>query len=83
MFIYLPFTYPRYAGSLFAANDFARSMFAAGAILYSRPMFINLGVAKGVTLLAGLCCGCVAGVFGIYFFGAALRKKSKFAVKEI
>ncbi|KAJ5233154.1 cycloheximide resistance protein [Penicillium chermesinum] len=37
MFIYLPFTYPRYAGSLFAANGFARSLLAAASILFSTP----------------------------------------------
>jgi len=78
MFVYLPFTYPKYAGSLFAANDFARSSFAAGSILYARPMFLKLGVGGGVSLLAGLCCVCILGVFGIYFLGAGLRKRSRF-----
>lgn len=80
MFIYLPFTYPRYAGSLFAANDFARSTFASGAILYARPMFLNLGIPGGVSLLAGLTVLCIFGIYGIYFFGARLRRRSKFAV---
>lgn len=79
MFIYLPFTYPKYAGSLFAANDFARSSFAAGAILYARPMFLKLGIAGGVSLLAGLTCVCVLGVYAIYYLGPSLRKRSKFA----
>ena len=82
LFIYLPFTYPNYAGSLFAANDFARSMFAAGSIQYARPMFINLGIAGGVSLLGGLTTCCIAGVFAIYIFGARLRKRSKFAVSS-
>lgn len=47
-------SYPQYAASLFAGNDFFRSLFAFGAVLFSRSMFINLGVAKGITLLAGL-----------------------------
>ncbi|EXJ90107.1 hypothetical protein A1O3_03176 [Capronia epimyces CBS 606.96] len=80
MFIYLPFTYPRYSGSLFAANGLARSAFAAGAILYARPMFDQLGVSGGVSLLGGLTVLCVFGIYGIYFFGANLRKRSKFAV---
>ncbi|PVH80451.1 MFS general substrate transporter [Cadophora sp. DSE1049] len=80
LFIYLPFTYPKYAGSLFAANDFARSMFAAGSIQYARPMFINLGIAGGVSPLGGLTTCCIAGVYGIYISGARLRKRSKFAV---
>jgi DHA1 family multidrug resistance protein-like MFS transporter len=80
MFIYLPFTYPQYAGSLFAANGFARAAFAAGAVLYARPMFDTLGVAGGVSLLGGLTAACVLGMYAIYFFGAALRRRSRFAV---
>ena len=79
MFIYLPFTYPNYSGSLFAANGFARSLLAGGAILFSRPMFRSLGVSGGVSLLAGFSVLCVFGIFGIYFFGASLRRRSKFA----
>jgi DHA1 family multidrug resistance protein-like MFS transporter len=80
MFIYLPFTYPRYTGSLFAANGFARSTFAAAAILFAEPMFSRLGVNGGVSLLGGLTVLCILGIYGIYFGGAILRKKSKFAV---
>jgi DHA1 family multidrug resistance protein-like MFS transporter len=54
IFVYIPLVYPRYAASLFAGNDFSRSAFAFGFILFSRFMFIDLGVDKGVTLLAGL-----------------------------
>lgn len=81
LFLYLPFTYPQYAASLFAANDFARSSFAAGCIVFSGPMFRNLGVAKGCTLLAGLTVGCTGCLYILYFFGASLRKRSRFAVK--
>jgi MFS transporter, DHA1 family, multidrug resistance protein len=59
VFIYIPLTYPQYAASLFAANDFSRSCLAAGAILFARPLFINLGVGPGISLLAGLTCACV------------------------
>ena len=79
MFIYLPFTYPRYSGSLFAANGFARSMFAAGAILYAVPMFERLGVDGAVSLLGGLTILCSGGIYGLYFYGARLRARSRFA----
>jgi DHA1 family multidrug resistance protein-like MFS transporter len=79
MFIYLPFTYPRYSGSLFAANGFARSLFAGGAILFSRPMFNKLQVSGGVTLLASLSVLCTFGMFVLYYYGAALRRRSRFA----
>ncbi|RDH35497.1 MFS general substrate transporter [Aspergillus welwitschiae] len=78
MFIYLPFTYPRYAGSLFAANGFARSLLAGASILFSRPMFQGIKVSGGVTLLASLSVFCIVGMFLLYFFGARLRERSRF-----
>ncbi|KAE8442608.1 hypothetical protein EG329_003031 [Mollisiaceae sp. DMI_Dod_QoI] len=81
IFLYLPFTYPQYAASLFAANDFARSAFAAGATLFSGPMFRRIGVAKGCSLLGGLTVGCTICLYLLYFYGAELRKRSRFAVK--
>jgi len=80
MFIYLPFTYPQYAGSLFAANGFVRSTFAAAAILFAGPMFSRLGVDGGVSLLGGLTILCIFGIYGMYFGGSILRRRSKFAV---
>jgi DHA1 family multidrug resistance protein-like MFS transporter len=47
-------SYPQYAASLFAGNDFCRSLFAFGAVLFSRPMYDYLGVAKGISVLGGL-----------------------------
>jgi len=81
IFIYIPLTYPQYAASLFAGNDFARSATAAGAIHFSPPLFHNLGVGPGVSLLAGLTCGGVIGIYVLYFYGAALRARSRFAAK--
>jgi MFS transporter, DHA1 family, multidrug resistance protein len=79
MFIYLPFTYPRYAGSLFAANGFARSLLAGASILFSGPMFDGIKVSGGVTLLASFSMLGVVGMFALYFFGATLRKRSRFS----
>jgi MFS transporter, DHA1 family, multidrug resistance protein len=78
LFIYIPMSYPQYAASLFTANDFFRSAFAAGAVLYSRPMFLNLGVGQGCSLMGGLCFGCIGGMFALYYYGAAMRARSKF-----
>jgi hypothetical protein len=47
-------SYPQYAASLFAGNDFFRSLFAFGSVLFSRSMYIKLGVGKGLSLLGGL-----------------------------
>ena len=80
VFVYIPLSYPQYAASLFAANDACRSALACGSIHFARPLFANLGVARGVSLLAGLSCLGVAGMFVLYTFGATLRSKSKFAM---
>ncbi|KAK5677436.1 hypothetical protein LTS10_010008 [Elasticomyces elasticus] len=80
IFLYLPSTYPKYSASLFAANDFVRSSLAAAAILFSRPMFLKLGVAGGVSLLGGLAVICIGGIFALYYGGAKMRARSRFAV---
>ena len=80
IFVYVPLSYPQYAASLFAGNDFFRSALACGSIMFARPLFINLGVAKGVSLLAGLSCMGVIGMFVLYYIGASLRARSKFAM---
>lgn len=43
-------------------------------------MFLNLGVDRGVTLLAGLSTLGIIGMFVLYFYGAQLRARSKFAM---
>ncbi|PYH87530.1 major facilitator superfamily transporter [Aspergillus ellipticus CBS 707.79] len=80
VFVYVPMSYPMYAASLFAANDFFRSAMACGSILYARPMFNNLGIGKGVSLLGGLSTLGIIGIFLLYWYGAVLRSKSKFAI---
>jgi DHA1 family multidrug resistance protein-like MFS transporter len=79
IFVYIPLSYPQYAASLFAGNDFFRSALACGCIMFGRPLFINVGVSKGVTVLAGLSCMGIIGMFVLYYLGAKLRAKSKFA----
>ncbi|CAK4034834.1 Caffeine resistance 5 [Lecanosticta acicola] len=81
IFVYLPLVYPQYAASLFAGNDFARSTLAFAAVLFSRPMYINLGIGPGTSLLGGLTAGCVGGVFALYYFGEKLRARSRFSAK--
>ncbi|EKG15783.1 Major facilitator superfamily [Macrophomina phaseolina MS6] len=81
IFLYLPLVYPQYAASLFAGNDFMRSTLAAGAVHFSRPLFSNLGVDVGVSILAACTVVCCAGVWWLYFFGEKLRTKSRFSAK--
>lgn len=80
IFLYLPLSYPQYSASLFAGNDIARSALAAAAIHFSQPLFHNLGVNKGVTLLACLTVACIAGVFILWKYGDKLRARSRFAL---
>src|SRR6202000_111243 len=80
IFVYLPLSYPQYTASLLASNALFRSLFAAGCVEFSRPMFKNLGIGPGSSLLAGLAIVGVAGMFALWIFGAKLRAKSKFAV---
>ncbi|KXL49847.1 hypothetical protein M433DRAFT_146212 [Acidomyces richmondensis BFW] len=81
IFVYLPLVYPQYAASLFAGNDFARSLLACAAIMFSRPMYLGMGIGPGTSLLGALTAACIGGIFVLYFFGAKLRSRSKFSAK--
>ena len=78
--IYLSRTYPKYAASLFAANDLCRSALACAAIHFSPPLFENLGIGKGVSLLASLSGLGVVGMFVLFLYGGRMRARSRFAV---
>ncbi|KAJ3519619.1 hypothetical protein NM208_g14057 [Fusarium decemcellulare] len=82
IFVYIPLSYPMYAASLFAANDFFRSALACGSVLFAQPLFDNLGVAKGTSLLGGLSVIGIIGIWLLYFYGARLRALSKFAISD-
>lgn len=45
--------YPRYAASALASNDFARSLMAAAMPIVSVPLFHNLGIDWGNTIIGG------------------------------
>ncbi|KAL4745362.1 hypothetical protein BDW72DRAFT_198711 [Aspergillus terricola var. indicus] len=77
--IYLPTSYPRYAASLFAANGFIRSALACGAIHFSQPLFGNLGIGRGCSVLGGLAAMCFFGIIALWHYGAQLRARSRFA----
>jgi DHA1 family multidrug resistance protein-like MFS transporter len=78
--IYIPRIYPQYHASLFAANDFCRSALAAGAIHFASPLYTNLGIGKGVSVLAGISVLGIVGMWILWGFGAKLRARSSFAV---
>ncbi|KAH8897679.1 MFS general substrate transporter [Thozetella sp. PMI_491] len=79
IFLYIPLSYPQYAASLFAANDFFRSALASGSILFAHPLYQDLGFSRGTTLLGGLSVIGILGMWMLFFYGAKLRGLSKFA----
>ncbi|KAK3071364.1 hypothetical protein LTR53_008769 [Teratosphaeriaceae sp. CCFEE 6253] len=81
VFVYLPLVYPQYAASLFAGNDFARSSLAFAAVMFSRPMFLAMGVGPGTSLLAAVTAACIGGIFILYIYGDRLRARSRFSAK--
>lgn len=81
VFLYIPGCYPQYAASMFAATDFTRGAFVCGAIIFSRPLYLNLGIEKVCSLLAGLNIGCATGIHLLFHYGEALRRRSRFVAK--
>lgn len=79
VFAYITLSYPRYVASLFSANGLFRSAVAFAGILWSHPLYNNLGVAYGMTIIACCCVFCTIGIFSIYLFGHRLRARSRFA----
>ncbi|KAG6354279.1 hypothetical protein INS49_004884 [Diaporthe citri] len=79
IFIYLPTSYPRYAASLFAANTFLRSALACAAVHFSHPLFENLGIGAGCSVLGALTGACFFGIVALWHYGPQLRARGKFA----
>jgi len=79
VFICLALTYPRYSASLFAMNDAVRSSAAAASIHYSTPLFRNLGIGGGGSLIGRLTVVGVLDIYRLWARGAWLRGKSRFA----
>lgn len=75
---YLVDTYTRYAASTIAANTFLRSVFAAGFPLFSRQLFVNLGVDWGATLIGLIGLGMIPIPFIFYKYGGKIRAKNPF-----
>ena len=63
----------------FSLSDSIKSQSAAAFLHAGTPMFQRLGIDGGVSLLAGLCCFGVPGIWLIWYYGATLRSRSRFA----
>ncbi|EMC99057.1 hypothetical protein BAUCODRAFT_120350 [Baudoinia panamericana UAMH 10762] len=79
IFVYLPTSYPRYAASIFAGNNLLRSVIACCAIHWSLPLYANLGIGRGVSVVGGICAGCLIPLVALWHYGPTLRAKSRFA----
>ncbi|KAF4550593.1 putative benomyl/methotrexate resistance protein [Elsinoe fawcettii] len=71
---YLLLAYPRDAASLLAGNDLMRAALAAGAIIFSQPLYENLGVRTGVAILASATVLCVIGMTLMFRYGHHARR---------
>ncbi|EKV11002.1 MFS multidrug transporter, putative [Penicillium digitatum PHI26] len=78
-FNYLIDSYLTFAASVFAANTIIRSAVGAAFPLFSKQMFVNLGVQWAATLLGCLALIMIPIPLLFIKWGPALRKKSKFA----
>jgi DHA1 family multidrug resistance protein-like MFS transporter len=81
--VYLPRIYPVYSASLFAANDLCRSLIAAAAVHVGVPLYENLGIGQGVSILGALSVLGIPGMWFIYKQGPSLRAKSRFVSSDI
>ena len=68
------------AASALAANTFIRSAFAAAFPLFARQMFVNLTIKWASTLVGCLGALMIPMPFLFYKYGAAIRKRSKYAL---
>jgi len=66
-----------------AGNNFLRSAYGAGCVLFAGPMYTSLGPAWASTILGLVGCAFVPVPFLFYFFGERIRKSSKYALKDI
>lgn len=76
--MYILDSYPRYAASLFAANDLSRSALAAGAVHFGLPLYVDLGAGKACSILAAVSVLGIGGMFVLYYQGSKLRARSRF-----
>ncbi|KAF7717493.1 MFS-type transporter [Penicillium ucsense] len=79
---YLIDAYTIFAASVLAANSVMRSLFGAAFPLFTTYMYSNLGIHWASTIPAFLALACVPFPFLFYKYGAAIRKRCKFAAQS-
>lgn len=78
---YLIDAYTIYAASVLAANSVLRSLFGAAFPLFTTYMYSDLGIHWASSIPAFLALACVPFPFLFYKYGAAIRKRCKFAAE--
>ncbi|BFZ53575.1 hypothetical protein PYCC9005_000602 [Savitreella phatthalungensis] len=76
---YIIDAYTQYAASGLAAITFLRYLVSGGAVIFTIPMYKNLGVHWATSLLAFLSAACVPIPFAFYFYGERIRSRSRYA----
>jgi len=76
---YLVDSYQHQAASALAAKTCLRSFWGASTVLFTEQMYKRLGNQWASSLLAFIALACCAIPFVFYYFGARIRKHSKFA----
>ncbi|KAL5379202.1 hypothetical protein DPSP01_008651 [Paraphaeosphaeria sporulosa] len=71
--------YLMYANSAIAANTFLRSGFGAGFPLFATAMYHTLGVSWATSLLGFITTAMIPVPILFYFYGAKIRKMSKYS----
>jgi hypothetical protein len=81
IFNYLIDAYTIYAASALAANNIIRSAFGTAFPLFTVQMYNNLGIHWATCIPAFLTLVCVPFPFLFYKYGAAIRKRCKYAAE--
>ncbi|KAK2628828.1 hypothetical protein QTJ16_001931 [Diplocarpon rosae] len=76
---YLVDSYQHQAASALAAKTFIRSFWGAAVVLFTTQMYDRLGYQWASSLLGFLSLACCAIPYVFYFYGAAIRRRSRFA----
>jgi hypothetical protein len=78
---YMVASYGEFSASATGGNGFARDFLAGMCAIYTKPMFQKLGIQSTYFVLLGLAvCVCIP-VYVFYYYGPAIRRKSKFAME--
>lgn len=79
---YIVDSYQHYAASGLAAKTFVRSMWGACVPLFTMQMYRKLNYEWASTLMAFISLACCAIPYMFYFYGARIRKFSRYAYTE-